>query len=149
MKTRRSSRLHARSAHMHAHTRGVSTRVQRERVAVAVGSVWDDWETGSRNGELRDRALEERAVAPGPLRHAPPCGRPRCHQGGLDASLSPPPPPSSRWRRLLLPGWPLSAIPPHPGHPKRQARAPRTSPGGWLRPALAPDCRCLMLLNKS
>lgn len=49
--------------------------MQRERVAVAVGSVWDDWETGSRNGELRDRALEERAVAPGPLRHAPPCVR--------------------------------------------------------------------------
>lgn len=56
--------------------------MQRERVAVAVGSVWDDWETGSRNGELRDRALEERAVALGPLWHAPPCGRPRCHQGG-------------------------------------------------------------------
>lgn len=39
--------------------------------------------------------------------------------------------------------------PPCSGHPKRQSCAPRTSPGEGPRPALAPGCRCLMLLNNS
>lgn len=39
--------------------------------------------------------------------------------------------------------------PPFPGCRKRQVCAPRTNPGEPPRPALAPGCRCLTLLNKS
>ena len=38
---------------------------------------------------------------------------------------------------------------PCPGLPKRQACAPRSSPGEQPRPALAPGCGYLLLLNKS